>query len=115
MSESYKKITISALKSGALFSIGIGIGNAVAVLLFNWLNATEVYEYVPTFILYVGLVLSILAIAISGFVSGVIGGLGLPRPEVLQQEIVDHLESALAAFRGVAASLPKSTNQPHND
>ena len=40
---------------------------------------------------------------------------GLPRPEVLQQEIVDHLESALAAFRGVAASLPKSTNQPHND
>jgi type I restriction enzyme M protein len=32
----------------------------------------------------------------------------LPSPDVLQQEIIDHLESALAAFRDVAAGLPKS-------
>ncbi len=30
----------------------------------------------------------------------------LPPPAVLQQEIIDHLEAALAAFRDVAASLP---------
>ncbi|WP_295372292.1 class I SAM-dependent DNA methyltransferase [uncultured Pseudacidovorax sp.] len=30
----------------------------------------------------------------------------LPPPDVLQQEIIDHLEAALAAFRDVAASLP---------
>jgi type I restriction enzyme M protein len=30
----------------------------------------------------------------------------LPPPEVLQQEIIDHLEAALAAFRDVAAGLP---------
>ncbi len=29
----------------------------------------------------------------------------LPPPEVLQQEIIDHLEAALAAFRDVAAGL----------
>jgi len=33
---------------------------------------------------------------------------GLPPPDVLQQEIIDHLEAALAAFRDVAANLPKS-------
>jgi len=33
---------------------------------------------------------------------------GLPPPDVLQQEINDHLEAALAAFREVAASLPRS-------
>ena len=32
----------------------------------------------------------------------------LPPPDVLQQEIIDHLEAALAAFRDVAAALPKS-------
>ncbi len=32
----------------------------------------------------------------------------LPPPDVLQQEIIDHLEAALAAFRDVAFSLPKS-------
>lgn len=32
----------------------------------------------------------------------------LPPPDVLQQEIIEHLESALAAFREVAAGLPKS-------
>ena len=31
----------------------------------------------------------------------------LPPPAVLQQEIVDHLEAALAAFRDVAAALPR--------
>ena len=30
----------------------------------------------------------------------------LPPPAVLQQEIIEHLEAALAAFREVAASLP---------
>lgn len=30
----------------------------------------------------------------------------LPQPDVLQQEIIDHLEAALAAFRDVAAGLP---------
>ncbi|HRQ66766.1 MAG TPA: class I SAM-dependent DNA methyltransferase [Xanthomonadaceae bacterium] len=30
----------------------------------------------------------------------------LPPPDVLQQEIIDHLEAALAAFRDVAAALP---------
>ena len=29
----------------------------------------------------------------------------LPPPEVLQQEIIDHLEAALASFRDVAAGL----------
>jgi len=32
----------------------------------------------------------------------------LPPPDVLQQEIIDHLEAALLAFRDVAAGLPKS-------
>jgi type I restriction enzyme M protein len=31
----------------------------------------------------------------------------LPPPEVLQQEIIDHLEAALMAFRDVAAGLPR--------
>jgi len=30
----------------------------------------------------------------------------LPEPQVLQQEIIEHLEAALAAFRDVAAALP---------
>ncbi|MGK2941425.1 MAG: SAM-dependent DNA methyltransferase, partial [Immundisolibacter sp.] len=30
----------------------------------------------------------------------------LPPPDVLQQEIIDHLEAALAAFRDVAVGLP---------
>lgn len=33
----------------------------------------------------------------------------LPPPEILQQEIIDHLEAALAAFRDVAAGLGRST------
>ncbi|WP_102797670.1 HsdM family class I SAM-dependent methyltransferase [Bowmanella denitrificans] len=33
----------------------------------------------------------------------------LPPPDILQQEIIDHLEAALAAFRDVAAGLPSST------
>lgn len=32
----------------------------------------------------------------------------LPPPDVLQQEIIEHLEAALAAFRDVAAALPRS-------
>lgn len=32
----------------------------------------------------------------------------LPPPKVLQQEIIDHLEAALAAFRDVATGLPRS-------
>lgn len=32
----------------------------------------------------------------------------LPPPDVLAQEIVDHLEAALASFRDVAAALPRS-------
>ena len=32
----------------------------------------------------------------------------LPPPDVLQQEIIEHLEAALAAFRDVAAGLPRS-------
>ena len=32
----------------------------------------------------------------------------LPPPDVLQQEIIEHLEAALTAFRDVAAALPKS-------
>lgn len=32
----------------------------------------------------------------------------LPPPDILQQEIIDHLEAALMAFRDVAAGLPKS-------
>lgn len=31
----------------------------------------------------------------------------LPTPDVLQQEIIEHLEAALAAFRDVASALPK--------
>jgi len=31
----------------------------------------------------------------------------LPPPDVLQQEIIEHLEAALASFRDVAAALPK--------
>ncbi len=34
----------------------------------------------------------------------------LPPPDVLQQEIIDHLEAALAAFRDVAAGLPSSVS-----
>lgn len=33
----------------------------------------------------------------------------LPAPDLLQQEIIEHLEAALLAFRDVAANLPKST------
>jgi len=33
----------------------------------------------------------------------------LPPPDVLAQEIVEHLEAALASFREVAAALPRST------
>lgn len=33
----------------------------------------------------------------------------LPPPDVLQQEIIEHLEAALAAFREVAQALPVST------
>ena len=29
-------------------------------------------------------------------------------PDVLQQEIIEHLEAALSAFKDVAAALPKS-------
>lgn len=41
----------------------------------------------------------------------------LPAPDILQQEIIDHLEAALLAFRDVAAGLPRSRdvamiNQP---
>ena len=32
----------------------------------------------------------------------------LPPPEVLQQEIIEHLEAALSAFRDVASSLPRN-------
>ncbi|WP_266159726.1 HsdM family class I SAM-dependent methyltransferase [Dyella silvatica] len=35
----------------------------------------------------------------------------LPPPDVLAQEIVEHLESALASFREVAAALPRSSDQ----
>jgi type I restriction enzyme M protein len=35
----------------------------------------------------------------------------LPPPDVLQQEIIDHLEAALAAFRDVAAGLPSFDRQ----
>lgn len=35
----------------------------------------------------------------------------LPPPDVLQQEIIDHLEAALAAFRDVAAGLPGRTRE----
>ncbi|HAI59078.1 MAG TPA: DNA methyltransferase, partial [Xanthomonadaceae bacterium] len=31
----------------------------------------------------------------------------LPQPDVLQQEIIEHLEAALSAFRDVAAALPR--------
>ncbi len=31
----------------------------------------------------------------------------LPPPEVLQQEIIDHLEAALASFRDVAIGLQR--------
>ena len=34
----------------------------------------------------------------------------LPPPDVLQQEIIEHLEAALAAFRDVAVALPRSTD-----
>ena len=36
----------------------------------------------------------------------------LPPPDVLAQEIVEHLAAALASFRDVAAALPKSTESP---
>jgi len=32
----------------------------------------------------------------------------LPPPEVLQQEIIEHLEAALASFRDVAAGLRRT-------
>ena len=32
----------------------------------------------------------------------------LPPPDVLQQEIIEHLTAALLAFRDVASGLPKS-------
>jgi len=32
----------------------------------------------------------------------------LPPPDVLQLEIIDHLEAALIAFREVALNLPRS-------
>lgn len=35
----------------------------------------------------------------------------LPAPDVLAQEIVEHLEAALASFREVAAALPSSTSR----
>ena len=34
----------------------------------------------------------------------------LPTPDVLQQEIIEHLEAALAAFRDVAIALPRASN-----
>lgn len=34
----------------------------------------------------------------------------LPPPDILQQEIIDHLEAALASFRDVAAGLPDSSS-----
>jgi type I restriction enzyme M protein len=33
----------------------------------------------------------------------------LPPPDILQQEIIDHLEAALLAFKDVAAGLPSSS------
>ena len=36
----------------------------------------------------------------------------LPPPDVLQQEIIEHLEAALAVFRDVAAGLPASNALP---
>ena len=36
----------------------------------------------------------------------------LPPPDVLQQEIIDHLEAALVAFRDVAANLPRTAAAP---
>jgi type I restriction enzyme M protein len=36
----------------------------------------------------------------------------LPPPVLLQQEIIDHLEAALASFRQVASALPPSTTTP---
>lgn len=33
-----------------------------------------------------------------------------PPPDVLQQEHIEYLEAALAAFRDVAASLPRSAS-----
>jgi len=38
----------------------------------------------------------------------------LPPPDVLQQEIIDHLEAALLAFRDVAAGLPRSVKSESN-
>ena len=35
----------------------------------------------------------------------------LPPPDVLQQEIIEHLEAALSIFRDVAAGLPRSATQ----
>lgn len=39
----------------------------------------------------------------------------LPPPDVLQQEIIDHLEAALASFRDVAAGLPLTKGVPDNE
>jgi len=39
----------------------------------------------------------------------------LPPPEVLQQEIIEHLEAALASFRDVVAGCKKKvTCDPHS-
>ena len=35
----------------------------------------------------------------------------LPPPDVLQQEIIDHLEAALASFREVAAGLQQTSRR----
>ena len=44
---------------------------------------------------------------------GSLGPLGhSPSPDMLQQEIIEHLEAALAAFRDVAAGLPVFANSP---
>jgi type I restriction enzyme M protein len=36
----------------------------------------------------------------------------LPPPDILQQDIIEHLEAALASFRQVASALPPSTRTP---
>ena len=36
-------------------------------------------------------------------------------PDVLQQQIIDHLEAALSAFKDVADALPRTTSAPTNN
>lgn len=36
---------------------------------------------------------------------------GLRPPEVLQQEVIEHMEAALASFRDLAAALLRSTDK----